>query len=154
MLGKILGRKKKESNGDKSHEELVQKIAKMNLTDMRNYVNAKQKDLEIDEDGLCEVMRRLLSKDSDSKRFIESDAMDSKIKKAFELVLVVAASKKITVVAIELIQEFIEQYLDIIKKYDSDNKEIYESRLKDAVSNATNIIVEITEIKKKMGVLK
>lgn len=154
MLGKILGRSKKVAGEDKAYDDVVHKISKMNITDMRNYVNAKQKDLEIDEDGLCEVMRRLVSKDSDSKRFIESDAMDSKIKKAFELVLVVAASKKITVVAVELIQEFIEQYIDIIKKYDSDNKDIYESRLKDSVSNATKIIVEITEIKKKMGVLK
>ena len=153
MFGKILGRSRDESSGDKEHDEIVEKISKMTLSDMRSYVNNKIKDFEINEDGLGEVMRRLVSKDDNEKRFIESDAMDSKIKKAFDLVIIVSASKKITVVATELIQEFIELYTDLIQKYDTDNKHIYGSKLNESLAKAISSISEMAELKQKMGVL-
>ena len=42
MFGNILGKKKSEvSSEDKNHADLVQKISKMKLTDMRAYINNK-----------------------------------------------------------------------------------------------------------------
>ncbi len=153
MFGNILGKSKEESSGDKEHDEIVQKVSKMNISDMRVYINNKLTDFEISEDGLSEVMRKLLSKDAKEKRFIESDAMDSKIKKAFDLVIIVSASKKITVVTTELIQDFITQYSDLIEKYDTDNKQIYGSKLNDALAKSISSITEMAELKRKMGVL-
>ncbi len=153
MFGNILGKSKEESSGDKEHDEIVQKVSKMNISDMRVYINNKLTDFEISEDGLSEVMRKLLSKDAKEKRFIESDAMDSKIKKAFDLVIIVSASKKITVVTTELIQDFITQYSDLIEKYDTDNKQIYGSKLNDALAKSISSISEMAELKRKMGVL-
>ena len=153
MFGNILGKSKEESSGDKEHDEIVQKVSKMNISDMRVYINNKLTDFEISEDGLSEVMRKLLSKDAKEKRFIESDAMDSKIKKAFDLVIIVSASKKITVVTTELIQDFITQYSDLIEKYDTDNKQIYASKLNDALAKSISSITEMAELKRKMGVL-
>jgi len=153
MFGNILGKSKEESSGNKEHDEIVQKVSKMNISDMRVYVNNKLTDFEISEDGLSEVMRKLLSKDAKEKRFIESDAMDSKIKKAFDLVIIVSASRKITVVTTELIQEFILQYSDLIEKYDTDNKQIYGSKLNDGLAKSIASISEMAELKRKMGVL-
>ncbi|MCD6433482.1 MAG: hypothetical protein J7L21_05510 [Sulfurimonas sp.] len=155
MFGNILVKKKSEvPNEDKIHAELVEKISKMKLTDMRAYINSKVLNFEVCEDGLVEVMRRLITKNSEtSKRYIEVDDMDSKIKKGFDLVISVALHNKITVVAVEQIQEFIELYSDIITKYDRDHKQIYETRLKDSLSKAISNVSEMTELKRKMSVL-
>jgi hypothetical protein len=126
----------------------------MKLTDMRAYINNKIPDFEVDEDGLIEVLRRLTTRNSKtSKRYIEIDDMDSKIKKGFDLVISIASHAKITVVAVELIQEFITLYDDVITKFDRDNKQIYESKLKDALQRAINNISEMADLKRKMNVL-
>ena len=54
MFGKILGREKNRSNSN----ELVHKISKMNLPEMRSYVNNKAFNLEISEEGLVEVLKK------------------------------------------------------------------------------------------------
>lgn len=155
MFGNILGKKKSElSSEDSTVAELVEKISKMNLTDMRTYINNRVLNFEVDEDGLVEVMRRLTTKNSEtSKRYIEIDDMDSKIKKGFELVISIASHSKITIVAVEQIQEFMELYSDIITKYDRDHKQIYEIKLKESISKAIVNIGEMTELKRKMSVL-
>lgn len=155
MFGNILGKKKGEiSSEDKAHAEMVKKISKMNLTDMRAYIKNKMLGFEVDEDGLVEVLRRLTTRHSETlKRYIEIDDMDSKIKKGFDLVISIASHAKITVVAVELIQEFITLYDDVIKKFDKENKQIYESKLKDALQMAINNISEMADLKRKMNVL-
>ena len=151
MFSKILGKKK---SVDES-QEIEYKIGKMNLTDMKAYLNDKLPDDKVDQDGVIALMKRLVSLDSKtSKYYIQEDDMDAKIKKAFDLVIAIAGSKKVTVVAVELIQEFINIYADMIKKYDTDNKEIYSSRLNDAVRNASAKINSIADINNKMTVIK
>lgn len=151
MFSKILGKSKSEAVEDNS--AIIEKVSKMNLSDMRVYVNNKLKDFEICEDGLTQVMRRLISEDANEKRFIQNDAMDSKIKKAFDLVIIIAANKRMTMATSELIGEFIALYSDIIKKFDTDNKQIYESKLKDALTNSIATIQTMTELNNKMKVL-
>ncbi len=153
MFGKILGKKKEETQEDSSHQIIVEKIAKMNISDMRFYVNNKLSDFEVCEDGLNEVMRRLNSQDADEKRFIEMDAMDSKKKKAFDLVILISKNKKVTIVVTELMQEFMENYKDILTKFDKDNKQIYTSLLKDALTAAITTISTMAEINRKTTVL-
>ena len=50
-------------------------------------------------------------------------------------------------------QEFTEVYKDIIKKFDQDNKQIYESKLKDAIIKAIEHINEMADLKQKMDLL-
>ena len=153
MFSNILGKSKEESNEDKEHQIIVNKVAKMNLVDMRVYVNNKLNNFEICSDGLTEVMRRVNSKDANAKRFIEIDAMDSKKKKAFEIVIMVSRSKKLSIVVSELIQEFIELYNDIIVKYDTDNKDIYGEKLKTALEKSITTISIMAEMNRKMNVI-
>ena len=153
MFNKMLGKKK--INLSQDDNETVFKISKMNLVEMRAYVNNKIKDFKLSEEGLIAVMRRLNSThEGTTNRFIELDAMDVKIKKAFELVMLISKSKKITVVATELIQDFINIYEDLINKYDISNKDIYYSRLQKSVEKAMKNINEMTEYKRKMEILK
>jgi len=155
MFGNILGRKKEEiSEEDKANAAVVERIAKMNLTDMRAYVRNRMGGLESCEDGLVAVMSRLLTKNEDTlKRYIEIDDMDSKVKKGFELVLSVAEHKKVTVASVEQIQEFITLYADIILKFDTANKQIYSSRLNDALQKSLQTIEIMAEINRKAEVL-
>jgi len=155
MFGSILGRKKETiSEEDTTHNMIVEKVSKMNLTDMRSYIRNSVKDFEICGDGLNEVMLKLITKDANSsKYYINSDDMDSKKKKAFDLVLLIAGSKKITVTTVEYIQKFVEIYQDIITRFDTDFKEIYASRFNDALSVSVENVNEIAELQRKMNIL-
>jgi len=155
MFSKILGKLGSgTTNNNSDNAEITQKIAKMNLTEMRAYIINKVPDFESNEEGIIEVMKRLIVEDETTqKRYIESDDMDSKIKKAFELVLIILEHKKITVVAIELVQKFIELYSDIIEKFDTDNKQIYGSRLKELLQKSIESMNMKAELSKKMSVI-
>jgi len=149
MLSKLLGKNDKDSD----ESEIIQKISKMDLNDMRIFVNNKLTDFKICEDGLFEVMKRLNSENDKSKRFIEDDSMDTKIKKAFDLVILVGASKKITISTVELIREFTDIYAEMIHKFDTDNKQTYGSKLKKTIDNALVAVAGISEFKKKQNFL-
>lgn len=156
MFGKIMGKLKgKEDNSSKSNAELIDKISKMNLTEMRAYVKNKMENFEVSEEGLVEVLRKLTTLHSSTdKRFIELDDMDSKIKNAFELVLAVSEDKRINIDAVELMQEFLKMYSDVILKYDTANKQIYGSRLKDAIEKGISSVSIRADFTRKQNVLK
>ena len=155
MFKGILGRKKEEiSEENTEHTALVEKISKMNLTEMRSYIKNKIQDLDVSEDGLNVVMRRLTEEDAKSKKYyLKADDMDSKKKKAFDLVLSIAENKKINLVTVELVQKFIEIYKDIIDLYDTEHKDIYASRFVDAVNTALENINKRMVLQNKMDVL-
>ncbi|MFA6196175.1 MAG: hypothetical protein WC656_06000 [Sulfurimonas sp.] len=156
MFGKIMGKLKgKEENSSKSNAELIDKISKMNLTDMRAYIKNKMENFEVSEEGLVEVLRKLTTLNSSTdKRFVELDDMDSKIKNAFELVLAISEDKRINIDAVELMQEFLKMYSDIILKYDTTNKQIYGSKLKDAIEKGISLISIKADFTRKQNVLK
>lgn len=152
LLGKISG---SIFGNEHEYKELVHRISKMNLTQMRDYTHNKIADFKVNEDGITEIMKRLVQKDEKtSKLYLQPDDMDSKIKKCMELVLNISEHKNINVVALEKIQIFIDTYADIIEKYDKDNKEIYASKLKKALSHAIGRIDAILEINNKINVTK
>jgi len=154
MFSKILGRSKEdESNIDKDYAQIVQRVSKMNLTDMRAYLKNTMSGFESSEDGLSEIMKRFLSRDDKEKRYVEIGDNDAKIKKVFDVVLLIATHKRVTVSVVEQIQEFIENYDDIIKKYDTDNKQIYASKLRDGLALAIDTINKMSEYNKKAKVL-
>ena len=155
MFGNILGRDKKEpETAESTHSEVIAKIDKMNLTDMRAYLKNNMTGFESCSDGLIEVMNKLLTKNEDTlKRYIELDDMDIKKKKGFELVITISEHKKITVRSIEQIQEFIDFYKDVIEKFDTDNKQIYASKLRNAIENGMKTVELMTKVDREAKVL-
>ncbi len=149
MFGKILG--KKEAKKDNS--ALEEKISKMNLTDMRAYVKGNIKDFEVSSDGLHAVMKKLITQDENQNYYIHSDDMDSKKKKAFDLILAILQSKKLSLKVMEDIEIFRTIYKDIIHQYDTDYKQIYALRLEEATKMAVENLHKLTEVKKKMELL-
>jgi len=156
MFGKILGKKKKEhsSEDEKLKAELKSKISKMNLTEMRSYVNNKLTSLPLCEDGLSAVIEKLAQPNEETKAmYLQLDDMDTKKRKAFELILLISKSQKITFKTVDLIQKFIETNAAVITKYDKEHKEIYSSRFSDAVELSLKNISEIAGLKVKMDIL-
>lgn len=155
MFGNLL--KKKETAHEKmdvSLQELIQKIDKMNLTEMRSFVHNKTKDLEVSTDGLNLVLERLTKQNTTSnKSYINSDDMASKKKKAFDLVLTIMKSKKINIQSIELMQIFLNVYEDIINDYDQEHKDIYMSRFNDAINNSVAMVDVMSNMTNKLNVL-
>lgn len=139
---------------NQENRELIDRVSKMNLTDMRTYINNRIADYPVDEEGLIEVLHKLLKVDEKtSKRYIDIGDMDSKIKKGFDLVLSILTNKKISVTAIELVNEFSEKSKDIIEKYDKENKQIYYTRFKDSIELAINNMNIKNELQRKMDVI-
>jgi hypothetical protein len=151
MLGKIgISTNDKE----KMHNELVERISRMNLTDMRSYINNRISDLPVSEDGLKEILKRLLEVDEKTdKRYIDIEDMDSKIRKGLDLIINILANKKITIEAIEVAIELFEASKEIIEKYDNDNKQIYHSKIRDSLNKAIETMNMKSEIQRKMGVI-
>ncbi len=153
MFGNILGKKKDNIDVNKN-AEIAFKVSKMNLTEMRSYVNNRVNDFEITQNGLIEVMKKLTMTDvKTSKTYLQIDDMDSKKKKGFDLVLIIAKNRFICVEIVELLQKFIEVYEELIAKYDLDFKEIYASRFTDAIEQSIESVNKHSELQRKSNVL-
>ena len=140
MFSKMLGNSK-ESKKDSKNEILLEKISKMNLSDMRFYINSKLKEFEVSEFGLLEIAKKLtLVNENTLNLYLKDDDMDSKKKKVFELVILLLSNSKVSISIIETIQNFLETYSEIVKKYDEDNKQIYEQKIKESISMAVDKI--------------
>jgi Ni,Fe-hydrogenase III component G len=154
MFGNILGKKKQISQEDTQNKELIAKISKMNLTEMRSYIKNNIDDFEVSEEGLIAILKKLTTEDEKTKKYyLKSDDMDSKKKKAFDLVILMAQSKRINFEVVELMQRFIETYNEIITQYDRDHKEIYASRFVDAINLALENINKKAILQNKMNLL-
>ena len=130
----------KGSRGE-SNNKLVEKISKMDLVEMRLYINDKLDDFEVDEFGLYEVVKKLINvNEQSSKYLLQKNDLDSKKKKAFELLLLILQHKKVSITVLESVQEFLDIYDELIKQYDKDNKDIYESKIKKLMSLAVDRI--------------
>jgi len=139
MFSNLLGK----LSSDETNEDLIleEKIAKMDLSEMRLYVNDKLTDFKVTEFGLHEIIKKLISKNENTSQFyIADNDMDSKRKKAFELLILILAHKNISVLSLESAEKFLEVYEEMIKKYDYDNKNIYNKKIKDMMSLAINKI--------------
>ena len=145
MLKKLFKNGKAEKEEPQKTSELVEKISKMNLIEMRSYVNGKA-GIELCEEGLNAVVTRLCT-------YLKEDDMDSKKKKAFNLILLSAKSKHISFNVLEKIQEFIKNYETLIKDYDKEHKEIYASRFHDALELAIQNMQEMKDLHAKMNLL-
>jgi len=134
MFAKILGKTK-----NNSRDEIVEKISKMNLTEMRTYSKNKVKDFPVSDIGLEEIIKNITKKnEKTSKYYLNSNDMDSKLKKGFDLVLTILADKIITLDIIEEAKKFLDTYEELILEYDKNNKDIYYSRLSKALLTASN----------------
>ena len=153
MFGNILGNKKDNIDANEN-TEIALKVSKMNLTEMRAYVNNRLNNFEITQAGLVEVMKKLTASDEEtSKTYLQMDDMDSKKKKGFDLVIMIANSMHISVETVELLQEFTLTYNDLIVKYDTEYKEIYASRFSDALVQSIENVNKYSELQRKSNVL-
>lgn len=141
LLNGILGSRSKKN------KKLEEKISKMDLRYMRLYVNGRLSEFKVDEFGLNEIIKKLTNPNAEtSKHFIEADDMDSKKKKALDLIILILANKQTSIAVIENVHLFLEVYEEIISKYDKDNKQIYEKRIKDLI----NLAIKRIEIESNM----
>lgn len=154
MFESLFGKKHKAGEEEQANTQITEKISHMNLTDMRAYLNNRITGFAVCEFGLSEIMKKLTVIDDESEqRYLRVDDMDSKIKKAFDLVLMIAVHKKISIKTVEYIQEFIEVYKELIAAFDKRNKQIYASKLNDALYTAISGVNSIEALKEKMRIL-
>jgi len=146
--------KKNKNQDEQTDSRLIEKISKMNLTEMRSYVKNRIKNFEVSVEGINEIMKKLTSLDEKTQTYyIKSDDMDTKKKKAFELLIAILTSKHIDIQTIELTQSFLEIYKNLIDDFDSRNKQIYASKLRDTLESAIETINKYTQFQQKMNVL-
>ena len=155
MFKKILGRKSTGSEDNKNHSDLVQKIAKMDLTEKKSYINNRISSMPATRDGVAEVLNSLIKLDKKTnQRYLKMDDHDGKIKKGFDLVIAISTHSLITFPVIKSLQEFEEVYKELIEKFDTDNKQTYKSKIKKAIQNAVLTIGIIADIHNASDILK
>ena len=155
MFNKILGRKKGSSEDDKEHSELVQRISKMDLTEMKSYLNNRISTMPVCRDGLVAILNLLLKVDKKTNtRYLKIDDNDAKIKKGFDLAIKISTHNLITFPVIKALQEFESVYKNIIEKFDTDNKQTYKSKINKAIQNAVLTIGVIADIHNASDILK
>lgn len=153
MFGTLLS-KNKDTESENETSQIVAKVSKMNLSEMRSYVNNKAINLAISEDGILEVLRKLTNIDEqNSKRYLQLDDMDSKKKKGFDLVILICKNIHMNVEIVEVVQEFTVVYEELISVYDTEHKDIYASRLTDAIGLAIDSVNKHSELNRKTKVL-
>lgn len=153
MFSKILGNIK-GSKEDSENEKLFEKIEKMDLADMRLYVNGKFSEYKVSGLGLSKIVKKISLKNEDTQQYyLKDDDQDSKKKKVLDLIVLILANKKVDIYTLEMIQNFLDTYQEIIKKYDKENKQIYEKRIKELISKAADIINFKSDIADQMRTL-
>ena len=153
MFETLLG-KKKDIDSEDDVVQITARISKMNLSEMRNYVNNKVTNLAVSKDGILEVLKKLTNVDEqNSKLYLQADDMDSKKKKGFDLVILISKNIHMDVEIVELLQKFTVLYKELISAYDTENKDIYTSRLTDVIGNAVDNVNKYTELNRKTNVL-
>ncbi|MBA1437635.1 MAG: hypothetical protein FAF05_01385 [Epsilonproteobacteria bacterium] len=147
MLRKLLGKKDKADKEESIDPELSQKIFKMDLGSMRLYMKSEEAQI----DGLYLIMQKLTQPINDKgEYYLKADDMDTKKKKAFELVLLIAKSKKISAKTLEGIEKFIQIHKEIIKEYDYEHKEIYTDRLHKSLQTAVVNLETLSKIHQRL----
>ncbi len=155
MFKKFLGKKSAESEENSEEREINEKISKMNLTEMKSYINNRIDGFALTTYGLNAVLRKLIGlNDATNKHYINADDMDSKKKKAFDLVLSTMSNSKITVESMELVQEFKDTYKAIIDTYDRENKQIYASRFEDGLKVGMLTLDKLLQMSQKTSILE
>jgi len=155
MFKKFLGKKSSESKENSEEKEINEKISKMNLTEMKSYINNRIDGFPITSYGLNAVLQKLISLDDATKKhYINADDMDSKKKKAFDLVISTMSNSKITVESMELVQEFMKIYKDIIDTYDRENKQIYASKFEDGIGVGMLTLDKLLQMSQKTSILE
>lgn len=152
MLNKLFG-KKEDVDLENKHSELAEHISKMGMAELRSLLLGQIERFKVDENTIIEILKRLTHEEHE-KRFIEKDDNDIKLRKAFELVITAANSKKMSVEAVELIQKFITMYKDIIEDYDTRNQQIYMHKLTKAIELSIAMVEQISGFINKMAVIK
>ncbi len=151
MFGNFLGKDKKS---EKNTSEIATRVSKMNLSEMRSYVNNKVTNLAISEDGILEVVKKLTNIDEkNSKHYLQADDMDSKKKKGFDLFILISKNIHMSVEIVELLQEFTVVYEELISVYDTEHKDIYASRFTDAISHAIDNVNNYSALNRITNVL-
>ncbi|MBU0632905.1 hypothetical protein KKA17_09680 [bacterium] len=151
MFTKLLG-KDKAASAENVNDQLVEYISKIGITEMRSLLLGQIDRFKVDENTIVEILRRLTYQDGD-KRFLESSDNDIKLKKAFDVVITAANSKKMSVEAVELIEKFINMYKDLIEAYDTRNKQIYMHKLTKAIELSIAMVEQISSYINKMAVI-
>lgn len=153
MLTKMFGKKDK-SESKNLNSAFIEKISKMNLTQMRSYVKNNLNDFPVSIEGINEILKKLTSFDEKTQTYyIKNDDMDVKKKKAFDLIIAILTSKHINIQTIELAQKFLENYKEMINDFDKTNKQIYALKLKENLENAIVTINQYADLQAKMNVL-
>lgn len=148
MFGKMFDKIKNKNSGETEEDTVFTAlIASWNLTEIKTYLQNKNPDFPLSSRGIDTVLNRFTSQEKPSdkypngKRMVELDDNDVRIKKAFDIILLLSKSSHLSMESVEKMERFRELHCDVIEKFDKQNAQTYEHKLKEAIANAI-ILVE------------
>ena len=146
MIGKLFKKDKKEklSEREEGIKNFTTIMEKWNLEDLLSYVRGQKEGQELNDFGLASILIRFNTKMSDDKkapngkrREFECFDRHERTKKGLDLFMSIAASKALSTDSLGYLKEFSTVYHDVIIDLDKKLSQTYESKIKQAYTNAT-----------------
>ena len=138
---------------------MQQELSGWTLSDMQLYVRGQNSRFPLSEDGLLDILERLMSLQKNQKgfpqgrRYVEPCDNDTKIKKMFDLVLAIGNSPKLSAATFERMGAFMQAYDDLIVAYDRAHKQIYGERLKKQLRLSAALLEKKSQLQHRLDLL-
>jgi len=130
MLKKLFQKQKNKYDESKYLKEILNRVEKMDIYDMHYYL-WEDNSCEI---GIDAIIQKILQKDTkENRRFVEIYDAKYKIGRSFELFLKILEHKNITQKTLDLVDEFLFLFADVIREYDEKYDDTYGEKLKNAL---------------------
>lgn len=120
---------------DKLFKQMQALVSSWNLTQMHDYVMCKNEAYVCNYVGFNAILDKFnnhKTKDKDypdGRREFESSDRPERLKKAFDLVMIISRHPRSKIKTMKGIQTFLKCYMDVIVKYDKDNGTEYKKKI-------------------------
>ena len=148
MFGNMFDKIKKKDLGKEGEDSVFTAlVASWNLTDIKTYLQNKNPDFPMNAMGVETILNRFTTRAKPDKKYVEGKRMvdiddnDIRVKKAFDIILLLSKNTLLQMQSVEKMERFRILHEDVIEKFDKQNAQTYSHKLKEAIANAI-ILVE------------
>jgi len=159
MFGKMFDKIKKSKETTEDSQSIYKDlVASWNITEMRAYLQNKNADFPMNVEGIDAIVERFAFQEKPSdkfpkgKRLLELNDNDVRVKKAFDVVVLLSSNLLLSLEGVEKLEKFRMLHEDVIEQFDKRNAQTYNHKLKDAIAQAIVMVEAKKGLEKRLDV--
>ena len=120
---------------NKRLKQMQEVMSTWNLTDMYQYAMCKNEQYVCNFVGFNAILEKFNTHTTEDKNFpkgrreFESSDRPERVKKGFDIVIILCKHPRSNIKTMKAIQVFIKRYMDVIREYDEKNSERYREKI-------------------------